>query len=171
MSLYAARPGLVMAALLALLLVSPAQARDGWFGADKPGAKSLLYGAIPPAGEPPNAETIYLSLNCADKGKAADGDKSIVVFVSESSEKLKPGKNVRVVLTAAQVNSTTMGKTLPNELAGIPSIEVTYPVTARVFAAMTEKATLRIGAGGWSKTIPLKGLGNRMKTLLETCRK
>lgn len=165
MSLRAVRPGLVMTALLTTLLVSPAQADDAWFGADKPGAKSLFYGAIPPAGEPPNAETIYLSLNCADKGKA------VVVFVSESGKNLKPGKNVRVVLTAAQINSTTMGKTLANELAGVPSIEVTYPVTAKVFAAMTEKATLRIRAGGWSKTIPLKGLGNGLKTLLAFCAK
>ena len=165
MSMCIVRPGLVLAALFAAQLVSPAQSRDGWFGADKPGARSLSYGEVPQAGERPNDETIYLSLSCVDKGNAID------VWVSESSEKLKPGKNVRVVLSAAGVSSVAMGKTVPNELAGIPGIQVTFPVDARVFAAMTETETLGISAGGWRDSTPLKGLGNRLKTLLAACGK
>lgn len=165
MAAFAVRPYLALAAVLAIVLVSPAQARDGWFGADKPGARALYYGEVPAPGEQPNAETIYLSLACADKGNA------IEVWVSESSNKLIPGRKLRVVLSAAGVSSAAMGKTVANELAGIPSIRASYPPAAAVFAAMTETASLRISTGGWRSSTPAKGLGKRLKTLLAACGK
>ena len=154
----------LLATLLCAFSVSPAEAKDGWFGADKPGARALFYGEVPPAGEPPNAETIYLSLSCAKKGK------KIVLFVAETSGKLKPGTTVQVVMSAAMARSRAKGKVLPNQLAGIPSIEAAFPLNAAVFAAMTKTATLRIRAGAWRQATPLKGIGNRLKTVLAVCR-
>ena len=165
MSAYLSRSGPVLAILTAMLLACPAQARDGWHGAETPGARALFYGEVPAKGEPPNPETIQLVLRCADKRKA------IVVFVAETSAKLKPGRSVRVVLSVAGVRSEASGRTMANQLAGVPSLRVSFPIRARVFAAMNEPRTLRIRAGAWQSTTPLKGLGGRLKRLLAACRK
>ena len=165
MSRCVAQRGLVLAVLLASMLVSPAYAKEGWHGAKGPGARTLFYGEMPPAGEPPNPETIQLILRCADKGKA------IVLFVAETSAKLKPGKFVRVVLSVSRVRSETIGRTMANQLAGVSSLRARFSLRARVFAAMTEPRTLRISAGNWQSTMPLKGLGGRLKRLLAACRK
>ena len=154
-----------LAILLASLFGSPAFAKEGWHGADRPGARTLFYGELPPAGEQPNPETIQLILRCADKGKA------IVLFVAETSAKLKPGKFVRVVLSVSRVRSETIGRTMANQLAGVSSLRARFSLRARVFAAMTEPRSLRISAGNWQSAIPLKGIGGRLKRLLAACRK
>jgi len=156
---------LVAALLLATNSAALAEAKSAWFGADAPGARSLFYGAVPPKGEAPNPETIQLLLRCADQGKA------IAVFVAETSEKLQPGKAVRVTFSAGKSNSSATGRTMANQLAGVPSLRVTLPLNARVFAGMGERETLRISAGGWESATPLTGLGQRMKHLLAGCRK
>lgn len=165
MSRCVAQRGFALALLLASAFVSPAHAKEGWHGADRPGARTLFYGELPPAGEAPNPETIQLILRCADKGKA------IVLFVAETSAKLKPGKFVRVVLSVARVRSETIGRTMANQLAGVPSLRARLPIRARVFAAMKERRTLRISAGKWRSALSLKGLGGRLKRLLAACRK
>jgi len=169
MSFSPVQPGAILAAALAIVAVtvpaSQVQAKDGWLGGDKPGSKSLFYGELPPAGEPPNPENIAISLSCAKKGKA------IVVFVSETDPKLKPGQKLRVILSAGGVNSVTQGRTLANQLAGVPSVKVTLSVKRRLFSGMNDKATLTIRAGGWLGSFPLKGIGNRLKTLLAACGK
>lgn len=165
MSRCVARRSLVLAILLAGVFVSPAQAKEGWHGAERPGARALFYGELPPKGEPPNPETIQLLLRCAEKRKA------IVLFVAETSAKLKPGKAVRVVLSVAGIRSAAKGKTMANQLAGVSSLKASFSLRARVFAAMTEPRTLRIRAGGWQSTTSLKGLGGRLKRLLAACRK
>jgi len=164
MSPHVVRPVFVLATALAILLVSPAQARDGWFGSARPGSKAVFYGEVPRPGERANDETIYLSLDCAGKGRG------VAISVSETSKKLKPGRKVRVVVSAAGVRSTAIGKTQTNELAGVPGLEVILPAHARVFAAMRQTATLRISAGGWREATPLRGIGNRLKVLLAACR-
>ena len=152
-------------AVMLLLPCVPALAEDGWHGADRPGARALFYGALPPKGEQPNPETIQLLLRCADKGKA------IVLFVAETSAKLKPGKNVRVVLSVGKVRSAATGQTKANQLAGVPSLRAEFSARARVFAAMTDPQSLRISAGGWESTTSLKGIGARLKRLVATCGK
>ncbi|HUT51484.1 MAG TPA: hypothetical protein VM325_19320 [Alphaproteobacteria bacterium] len=165
MSRCIARRRLALAFLLAGVFVSPAHAKDGWHGAERPGARALFYGEVPPTGRQPNPETIQLILRCADKGRA------IVVFVAETSAKLKPGRALRVLLSVAGVRSAAMGRTTANQLAGVPSLRATLPLHARVFAAMTEPRTLHIQAGGWQRSLPLNGLGGRLKRLTAGCRK
>jgi hypothetical protein len=152
-------------AVLLFLPCTPALAKDGWHGAERPGARALFYGELPPKGQQPNPETIQLMLRCADKGKA------VVLFVAETSAKLKPGKKVRVTLSVRRAQSTATGRTVANQLAGIPSLRVTFPLNARVFAAMTEPLVLKIRAGGWQRLVGLVGLGDRMNRLLKGCRK
>jgi hypothetical protein len=158
-------PSLVATVALTVLPLSASQARDGWHGADRPGARALFYGALPPKGRQPNPETIQLMLRCADTGKA------IVLFVAETSAKLKPGKKVRVVLSVGKVRSAVTGETKANQLAGVASLRARFSARARVFAAMTDRRTLRISAGGWHNTTPLKGIDGRLKRLLASCRK
>jgi hypothetical protein len=161
----AALPSVILTVILLGLPLSAAQAKDGWHGADRPGARALFYGELPPKGQQPNPETIQLMLRCADKGKA------VVLFVAETSEKLKPGKSVRVVLSVGKVRSATNGETKPNQLAGVPSLRARFSAQARVFAAMTDRATLRISAGGWQSTTPLNGIDGRLKHLVASCQK
>jgi hypothetical protein len=152
-------------AVLLFLPCAPALAKDGWHGADRKGARTLFYGALPAKGEAPNPETIQLILRCADRGKA------IVLFVAETSEKLKPGRKVRVVLSVGKVRSAATGETKANQLAGVASLRARFSARARVFAAMKAPRTLHISAGGWESITSLKGLGARLKRLVATCRK
>ena len=141
------------------LLGAPAHSADGWFGP----SGTLLYGDVPPAGEQPNPENIVLSMSCAEKGKA------IVLFVAETGPVLQPNQPVRVELSAGGVTSAAVGRTLPNELAGVPSIRVNFPVSAKVFGAMSEKSSLELRADAWRKTLPLSGIGGRLTALLALC--
>lgn len=150
-------PGVVLASLF--VFGGPAQSADGWFGP----SGTLLYGDVPPAGEQSNPETIFLSMSCAETGK------SVVLFVAETGSVLQPNQPVRVELVAGGVMSAAVGRTLPNELAGVPSIQVSFPVNAKVFGAMTEKATLELRADAWRKTLPLAGIGGRLTALLTLC--
>jgi hypothetical protein len=157
--------GLALAALLSVLPLSAPQAKDGWHGADRPGARALFYGELPPKGQQPNPETIQLMLRCADTGEA------VVLFVAETSAKLKPGKKVRVVLSVGKVRSAVTGETKANQLAGVASLRARFSARARVFKAMTDRRTLRISAGGWHNTTPLKGIDGRLKHLVASCQK
>jgi hypothetical protein len=160
-----ARFCLTLAVVLSAASALAAPVKYGWFGADAPGARSLFYGALPAAGEAPNPETIQLLLRCADKGKA------IVVFIAETSAAVKPGEKLRVALSIARIRSTAVGRTMANQLSGVPSIRVTFPLHARVFAAMTEPRLLSIRAGGWQRKVPLTGLDGRLKRLVAACGK
>jgi len=154
----------MIAAFVLIGPVSAAQARDGWFGAEKPGARAVNYGEIPPKGEPANPETIYLRLSCSKDGRFLD------VFVAETSAALKPGRQVRVTLSAKGVKTSVAGRTLANELAGVPSLQFRISVGAPVLAAMKPPAALRLSAGRWRETTSLRGVGNQLKTVLQSCR-
>jgi hypothetical protein len=156
---------LVLAALPCGPGARAAQAVDGWFGANAPGARSLFYGPLPAKGEAPNPETIQLLMRCAEK------EKAIVLFVAETGDKLKPGANLSVVLTVGRVRSSALGRTKANQLAGVPSLRLTLPLGARVLAAMTGGQLLTIRAGGWQRNVPLFGAHARVRRLVEACGK
>ena len=163
--LLAQRGRMVLFVLFAVQLAAPAQAREGWFGSDQPGKTGIFYGEIPPTGEPANDEMIHISLNC---NKSRD---AIYVLLSESSKQLKPNKSVRVTISAAGVSSSAMGKTLPNELAGIPSLEILLPLDAAVLRAMLNASSLTIRVDTWKSTTTLQGIAGRLKALLKACSK
>jgi len=155
---------LLVAALVAVP-VSAAQARDGWFGAEKPGARAVNYGAIPPKGEAANPETIYLRISCSKDGRFLD------VFVAETSAALKPGRQVRVTMSAKGVKTSVAGRTLANQLAGVPSLQFRISISASVLAAMTPQGTLRLSAGRWREATSLGGIGGQLKTVLRSCQR
>lgn len=152
------------AAALVVHTATPAQSREGWFGSDRPGRSAIFYGEVPAKGEPANDETIYLSLACA-KTK-----NFIEVLLSESSNDLKPNRTVQVILSAGGVATSAWGKTLTNDLAGVPSLEVLLPAHSAVFSAMLDAQSLEIRVGAWKTKTPLKDSRGYLKTLLENCR-
>jgi len=90
--------------------------------------------------------------------------------VAETSAKLKPGRSVRVIAAINGVSHTAQGKTLNNELAGVPSLQVTFPANAKMFAVVTARGTLALAAGGWKQSTRLRGIGKRMARLVRACR-
>lgn len=154
----------LLVAMLFTVPVSAAQGKDGWFGAEKPGARALNFGEIPPSGEPANPETIYLRLSCSKDGRF------LGFFVGETSAALKPGRQVRVTVSVKGVKTSVAGRTLANQLAGVPSLQFRLPIGARVLAAMKSPATLRLSAGRWHETRSLRGIGKQLKTVLRSCR-
>src|SRR5262249_55921665 len=75
---------------------------------DKDGNQSFLnYGTD-------NAEELVISFSCKP------GSKTIHIFIAETGEDLKPRKPLTASLTAGTVTSKVPGRTLPNELAGVP---------------------------------------------------
>lgn len=156
------------ALLLALVPVTggtAAQAKEGWFGGARPGASSVSYGEIPPAGERANPETIYLHLSCTNGGHA------VGFFVSETGRALRPGRRVQVTVVAGRVTQRVRGKTLANELAGAPSLQFRVPMRARLLGAINPRNTLTIASGRWRKSFSLRSLGGQFNTVLATCRK
>lgn len=148
-----------------LLAAAPAQARDGWFGSSRKGDATIFYGDVPKQGEPANAETIALSLGC---GKAKG---TVSLFVTETNDKLKPGQAIRVIIAINGASHTAPGRTLANELAGVPSVQATFPATAKPFALVTESGTLALAAGAWTAKFALRGIGARMARLIRECGK
>lgn len=164
------RNGLVAATALSLAgAAAPSLAADAWIGGARESQVFLSYGEKPPPGEQPNAETLQITLSCVT------GSGTVRVFVAESSEKLKPGGAARLTLSAAQIATTVRAKILPNQLAGIPSLQATAPAGSAVFIAMARlgragRGELRVSAGeAWSARFPLKTMGVRADTFLRAC--
>ena len=160
----------MIAGALALLgSATPVAAADVWLSGTSDGSVLLMYGARPPAGEQPNPETIQLSLACRT------GSGVVRLFVGESSERLKPGGTARLTLAAAQVATTVRAKILPNQLAGVPSLQATAPVGSAVFNAMARlgragQGTLRVSVGKtWSARFPLKTMGLKAQQFAQAC--
>lgn len=160
---------LAAAALMTAGTAAPATAADAWSYGSRAGSVTLFYGETPPAGEPPNEETIQLSLSCRT------GSGVVRILVGETSEKLKPGGTVRLTLAAAQVALTVPAKLLPNQLAGVPSLQATAPVGSAVFNVLARmgragRGALRLSAGAaWSGRFPLKTLGSRADRFVAAC--
>ena len=157
--------GLAITVVVSVQLAQSAQAREGWFGSGRTGSTAIYYGEVPRAGERANEETIQLALTCARNSTG------IEISVSETSKALKPDKRVTVKLSAGGVSASATGKTLANELAGIPSLSVTFPATSSVFVAMKANRTLGISVGRWRSRTSPRGIGNRMTRLLADCQR
>jgi hypothetical protein len=159
-----------LAAALAIAgCAAPAAAADAWLGGSHDGTATLSYGDKPPAGEQPNPETVQLSLSC----KAGSG--VVRLFVAESAETLKPGTTARLTLTAAEIASTVNAKVLPNQLAGVPSLQAAAPAGLAVFNALARlgragRGSLRLAVGtAWRAAYPLKTMGGQADAFFRAC--
>lgn len=95
----------------------------------------------------------------------------VTFFVSETSEKLKPGKSATASLSIGEVRTKIAGKLLPNEEAGVPSFEGRLPATDPIFEVMATGETLAAVVGPSKQTAPLKGAAEKVTKFIAACAK
>lgn len=156
-----------VASILAAALApagSAQQPKYGWSGAETYPSTKLQFGTKPLD----NAENLELLLQCRKRG-------TVSVWIAETSGALKPNRRVKVTLAFGRASSVRPGRTRPNELAGTPSVEAVFPVTARVFAALskqrrfTGRHALLVTAGKWRRRFALGDMGSQATNFLRSC--
>jgi hypothetical protein len=95
----------------------------------------------------------------------------IGVFVAETSKALKPNRPINATLAAGSVRSSLPGKTVPNEDAGVPSLQSTLQATDPLLDALAGANSLSIDVGASHQEVPLKGMGNKSREFATLCRK
>jgi hypothetical protein len=160
--------GLAAATLALAAFAAPSLAADAWLGRAQDKDVYLSYGATPPAGEAPNPETIQLNLGCTK------GSGVVKIFVAESSTALVPGRTVQLTLAAAGIVTSVQAKVLPNQLAGVPSLQATLPAGSAVFDVLARlgragRGTLRLTAAAWSARFPLETMGLQADSFFRAC--
>jgi len=155
-----------ISAILGLLLVidantslqaGPAERRTWRFEAQG-GEPNLTFGSGNPEDSP-------VSFSCK-KGRA-----SVAVFISETNQRMKPGRTMTASLTAAPVTSKVSGRTEPNEEAGAPSFSGTMPASDPLFAALSKAPLLVMVVGSSRQQVPLRTIGDKADRLQRSCQK
>lgn len=95
----------------------------------------------------------------------------VMLFISETSEKLKPGKSATASLSVGEVQTKVAGKLMPNEEAGVPSFQGRLPATDPIFDAMATGETLAAAVGPSKQTAPLKGAAEKVEKFVAACAK
>ena len=70
-----------------------------------------------------------------------------------------------------QLSAIVAGKTLPNELAGIPSFEGELAATDPLFDAMASAPSISVKVAKSARDIPLKTMGSKAAAFSKACRK
>ncbi|WP_370568536.1 hypothetical protein [Methylocystis sp. Sn-Cys] len=157
-----ARFALANCALFVLCAPAPAKDERVWtlsgLEEKKPDLIYLNYGV-------PETDDSFGAFRCKPKS----GD--VTFFVSETSEKLKPGKSATAALSIGEVQTKIAGKLLPNEEAGVPSFEGRLPANDPIFEAMATGETLAAIIGPSKQTAPLKGAAEKVKKFIAACAK
>ena len=112
-----------------------------------------------------NAEGTPIVFNCRL------GSGVVKVFISETSEALKPGQSATASLPAGRVTVRVPGRMMVNEEAGVPSFDGSLPASDPLFAALPTAATLAMAVSSWRLSVPLKELGNKASTFNGQCKK
>jgi hypothetical protein len=114
----------------------------------------------------PESDYITIVFGCKPKSGAVD------VFISETSQKLKPGRKATATLAAGSAKATFPGKLLVNEDAGVPSFEGSLPAKEPLFAAIAGgAASLTIAVGPSTDTETLKGAAEKFAKFNAACAK
>lgn len=149
-------------ALGLLLAATPALAKDVWtyWGADKssPDRAGLNFGE-------PDSEESTAHFGC----KPHSG--RIEFFLGETSEKLRPNKPMKATLTLGGARLEVVGKTLPNELAGVPSFQGAIDAADPFFEKLAGAKALAVAVGPARESLPLAGLGDKAEKFLKACAK
>ncbi|MCC3244964.1 hypothetical protein LG047_06450 [Methylocystis sp. WRRC1] len=99
------------------------------------------------------------------------GSGEVKLWISETSEKLKPGKSATAILSVDETRAKVAGKLMPNEEAGVPSFEGRLPANDPIFAALAGGETLAVAVGPSKQTAPLKGAAEKFRRFAEKCAK
>lgn len=125
-----------------------------------------------------NSEKTEVTLAYGDDSEETDlalickpHSNSVKIFVGETDKSLKPKMQVTVTFSAGAAKATVAGKTLPNELAGIPSFEGELAATDPLFDAMATAPSISIKVAKTTRDIPLKTMGSKAGAFSKACRK
>ncbi|MFI5014933.1 MAG: hypothetical protein ACHQAY_21565 [Hyphomicrobiales bacterium] len=135
---------------------APATPEPGWSLGREKDAMTLFYGM-------PNGTDMVIAFACAPRS----GD--IMIRVPEASGKAQIDQSQSVSLTIGGVKSSFAG-TVEDQDAGT-MLSVTVPSRSPMFTALGGPGGMRIEGKGFSKVVPLKGIREKLRQFLATCRK
>jgi hypothetical protein len=152
-------PGSVLAVALSIGSLVSARADDKpkWTMISDKNQVSLIYGD--------GSEESDLVLSCKPRSN------SVKIFVGETDKSLKPKMQVTATFSAGAAKATVAGRTLPNELAGVPSFTGDLPATDPLFDALASAPSISIKVAKAAKEIPLKTMGSKAAAFSKACRK
>lgn len=158
MRLTSATPIAVLAVALSFTSIASARADESKWSMTKDNSQvSLIYGD--------GSEESDLVLSCKPRSN------SVRFFIGETDRSLKPNMKVTASVTAGSALATVAGKTVPNELAGIPSFIGDLPATDPLFDAMAGAPAIALKVAKTTKSIPLKTMGSKAAAFSKACRK
>ena len=157
MRLFASGSVLAVALSIASLASARADDKPKWTMNSEKSEVTLAYGD--------DSEETDLALICKPHSN------SVKIFVGETDKSLKPKMQVIVTFTAGAAKATVAGKTLPNELAGVPSFEGELAATDPLFDALASAPSISIKVAKATREIPLKTMGNKAAAFNKACRK
>src|SRR4051812_14628795 len=151
--------GSVLAVALSIASLASARADDKpkWTMNSEKSEVTLVYGD--------DSEESDLVLSCKPHSN------SVKIFVGETDKSLKPKMPVTATFTVGAAKATVPGKTLPNELAGVPSFTGELAATDPLFDAMAGAPSISIKVAKTAKDIPLKTMGSKAGAFSKACRK
>jgi hypothetical protein len=118
---------------------------------------ALIYGD--------GSEESELVLTCKPRSN------SVRFFIGETDKSLKPYKKVTASVTVGATKVAIRGKTMPNELAGVPSFVGNMSASDPLFDAMAGAPTIAFKVGKTASEIPLKTMGGKAASFSKACRK
>jgi hypothetical protein len=135
---------------------APAIPEPGWaLGRGKDGS-TLFYGM-------PNGTNVTITFACVPRS----GD--IVIRVPEASGKATVDQSQSVSLTIGGVKSSFAGTV--GDQDGSATLSVTVPARSPMFTALGGPGGMRVEGKGFTKIVPLKGIHEKLRQFLGTCRK
>jgi hypothetical protein len=137
---------------------APAAAEPGWtLGKAKDGF-ALSYGMAQGGGP-------VIAFACLPHS----GD--INIRVPEESGKAKLDENQSVSLTLGGVRSSFAGRVVEDSTSGGAMLSVTVTARNPMFTALAGPGGMRIEGKGFSKVVPLRGIGEKLRTFLGACKR
>jgi hypothetical protein len=139
--------------------LTAANARDTskWSASSEKDQASLRYGD--------DSEESVVVFSCKPRSDA------VRIFVGETDASLKPNEKVTASISVGSQKATVRGRTVPNELAGVPSFMGGLSAADPLFAALTGSDNLVIKVAKSRTVVPLKSIGGKAADFSKACRK
>jgi hypothetical protein len=125
-----------------------------------------------------NSDSKEVSLVYGDDSEESDlifsckpRSNSVHIFIGETDASLKPNQKATASLSAGSASASISGKTIANELAGVPSFIGELSATDPLFDALTGAPAIAIKVAKTAKSIPLKTMGSKAAAFGRACRK
>lgn len=143
--------------LLASVASAQPQPKPKWTMMSDAKQVSLIYGD--------GSEESDLIFSCKPRSD------SVRIFVGETDASLKPNQKATTAFTAGGTSASVAGKTVPNELAGVPSFIGELAATDPLFDALGTAPAIAIKVAKTARSIPLKTMGSKAAAFSKACRK